>query len=77
MTLNEAWAEALCRLSEAASEGPWAAEPPSREKATLAWLIRERQTGPQVGNVLLAEDAAFIVAAVNYVRDRLAAKDGV
>jgi hypothetical protein len=53
----------LRAAAEAASEGPWGSEPPSRERATIHHIIRERVTGPQVANVLLDEDAAYIALA--------------
>lgn len=53
----------LRRLAEQATPGPWGDEWPQRERATLAHIIREHNDGPQVANVLLEEDAAYIAAA--------------
>jgi hypothetical protein len=53
------------KLLDEASPLPWASEAPSKERATIHHIIRERGTGPQVANVLLKEDAALIVAAIN------------
>jgi hypothetical protein len=70
MTDNEARAvpvdgdrERLAALSDEASPGPWVIE-----RGSIAWTIRERAGGAQVGNVVCDEDAAFIVALVNAFR---------
>jgi hypothetical protein len=55
------------RLLDEASTLPWSIEWPQKERATLAYIIRERETGPQIGNVLLEEDARLIVYAVNFL----------
>ena len=65
------------RLLDEASELPWGAEWPQKERATLAYIIRERETGPQVANVLLADDANLIVHAVNRLPDYEAAVDAL
>lgn len=63
--------DVLERIEErlaAASERPWVAIPPDR----IAWLIRERENGPQVGTAICAEDAAFIATARNLFPELLA-----
>lgn len=57
------------RLLDEASPLPWGVESPQKERATLAYIIRERETGPQVANALLAEDAELIAYAVNRLPD--------
>ena len=43
---------------EAASDAPW-----GYKRGSIAWMIRERKDGPQVGNTILEEDADFIAHA--------------
>ena len=67
---------AVKRLLDEA-ELPWGVQPPSRERATLAHIIRAHETGPQVANVLLEQDAELIVHAVNNLPDYEAAVDAL
>lgn len=62
-------AEELRVLSDAASPDWTLAGPGS-----IAWMVREGPRGAQIGNFICVEDAEFAVAAVNYVRSRLAAR---
>jgi hypothetical protein len=63
--------EALRALSEEAS--PEWGQP---ERGSITWMVRERGSGPQIGNFICIEDAVFAVAAVNYVRKLLADQGG-
>jgi len=47
----------LERLAREATPGPWVIE-----RGSIAWMIRERPGGPQVGNVICVEDATYIAA---------------
>lgn len=50
----------LRKLHEAASPAPWHVE-----QGSIAWMIRERPKGPQVGNVICVEDVDLIAALRN------------
>ena len=57
--------EALDELAEAfpvdeISDAPWVVE-----RGSIAWMIREGDNGPQVGNFIIEADARWVAAARN------------
>lgn len=69
--------EGLAALSEAATPGPWETwkmPDPGRDRHQMTGIA---QVGNEMGHraeAMFPEDAEFVVAAVNYVRDMLAAR---